>query len=294
MWVQGQTTEKAAEDEMYMLDVSPTFFATLGIPVLRGRGFTERDDAKASKVALLNEAAARALFANGEAVGRRLGGSFENASEYEIVGVVRDTKYNSVRDPGPPTMYRCVWQGPARRLNVVLRTAGEPLAMSGAVRAAVREVAPTLPIEEFTSQTEQIAKRFAQERLFALAYSIFGGLALVLASIGLFGVMSYNVARRTSEIGVRMALGAQRQTVVGMVMRESMILVAIGGLVGLGLAAALSTTESIRTTVYGVSTRDPLTIGIAVSVITTVSALACSLPARRASKVDPMVALREP
>jgi len=293
MYVQGQTAEKPAEDQMYMMDVSPAFFATLGVPVLRGRGFTDQDDAKAPKVAILNEAAARKLFTDGDAVGRRLGGSFEKTNEYEIVGVVRDTKYNSVRDPGPPTMYRCIWQGPSRRLNVMLRTAGEPLAMAGAVRAAVREVAPTLPIEEFTSQTEQISKRVAQERLFAMAYTIFGVLALVLASIGLFGVMSYNVARRTSEIGVRMALGAQRQTVVGMIMRESMILVALGAVIGLAVAAGLSMTDSIRTAVYGVSPRDPLSIAIAVSVITIVSALACSLPARRASKVDPMVALRD-
>jgi predicted permease len=293
MYVQGQTTEKPAEDQMYMMDVSPAFFATLGVPVLNGRGFTEQDDTKAPKVAILNEAAARKLFADGGAVGRRIGGSFEKANEYEIVGVVRDTKYNSVRDPGPPTMYRCIWQGPARRLNVMLRTAGEPLAMAGAVRAAVREVAPTLPIEEFTSQTEQISKRVAQERLFAMAYTIFGVLALALASIGLFGVMSYNVARRTSEIGVRMALGAQRQTVVAMVMRESMALVALGAVAGLVVATGLSTTESLRAAVYGVSPRDPVSIAIAVSLIAIVSALACSLPARRASQVDPMVALRD-
>ena len=121
---------------------------------------------------------------------------------------------------------------PQRNLNVVLRTAGEPLAMAETVRAAMREIDPTLPIQEFTSQTEQISLRFAQERLFARAYAAFGALAVVLACIGLFGLMSYNVARRTSEIGVRMALGAQRRTVVGMVMGESMRLVAIGSRAG--------------------------------------------------------------
>ncbi len=291
MWTQGQTSATAAEEQMFMMHVSPTFFATLGIPVQRGRGFTDRDDTTAPKVAMLNEAAARKLFPNGDAVGRRIGGSFEKSGEFEIVGVVRDTKYSSVRDPGPPTMYQCVWQGPARGLSVVLRTAGEPLAMAGTVRAAVGEVAPTLPVREFSSQTEQIALRFAQERLFAKAYTAFGGLALVLACIGLFGLMSYSVGRRTSEIGVRMALGAQRRTVVAMVMGESMRLVAIGVAVGMGTAWWAG--RFVEAVLYGVSPHDPWTVGAAIVLIALVAALAGVLPARRAARVDPMEALRQ-
>ena len=147
-----------------MMDVSPAFFATMGIPVQRGRGFTDRDDATVPKVAILNEAAARRLFPDGDVLGRRIGESFERSNEFEVVGVVRDTKYASVRDPGPPTMYRCVWQIASRNLHVVLRTAGEPLAMTDTVRAAMRDVDPTLPIQQFTSQSEQISQRFAQER----------------------------------------------------------------------------------------------------------------------------------
>jgi predicted permease len=274
------------------MDVSPTFFATLGIPVQRGRGFTEHDDAKAPKVAILNEAAARRLFPDGSVVGRRIGGSFEKSGEYEIVGVVRDTKYDSVREPGPPTMYRPAWQGSSRRLTVVLRTAGDPLAMAGAVRAAVREVDSTLPIAEFTSQSEQISLRFAQERLFARAYTAFAVLAVLLACIGLFGLMSYNVARRTGEIGVRMALGAQRRAVVAMIMSESMRLVAAG--IVLGLAAALWAGRFVTTVVYGVSASDPITIGAAAALIAAVTALAGGLPARRASNVNPIEALRQP
>ncbi len=291
MWTQGQTSSTAAEEQMFMMHVSPTFFATLGIPVQRGRIFTGHDDAAAPKVAILNEAAARRLFPNGDAVGRRIGGSLEKSGEFEIVGVVRDTKYSSVRDPGPPTMYQCVWQGPVRGLNVVLRTASEPLAMTETVRAAVREVAPTLPVREFTSQTEQISLRFAQERLFAKAYTAFGGLALVLACIGLFGLMSYSVSRRTNEIGVRMALGAQRGRVVAMVMSESMRLVAIG--VAIGLATALWAGRFVETVLYGVPAHDPSTIAAAVGLIAVVAALAGGLPARRAAKVDPMEALRQ-
>ncbi len=292
MWKQGQTSQTtAAVEDMYMMDVSPTFFATMGIPVQRGRGFNDHDDKSAPKVAIINEAAARKLFPDGNVLGGRIGGSFERSNEYEIVGVVRDTKYDSVRDPGPPTMYRCVWQGPARSLNVVVRTAGEPLAMTETVRAAMREVDPTLPIQRFTSQTEQISRRFAQERLFATAYTAFGALALVLACIGLFGLMSYNVARRTNEIGIRMALGAQRGTVVRMVLTESMLLVGIG--VAIGLAAALWAGRFVKTVLYGLSANDPLTIAAAVLLIAAVAAVAGYVPARRASNVDPMEALRQ-
>ena len=291
MWKQGQTSQTAAEENMYMMDVSPTFFATMGIPLQLGRGFNENDNRTAPKVAIINQAAARKLFPDGDVVGRRIGGSFEQSGEFEIVGVVRDTKYSSVRDPGPPTMYRCVLQGPARSLNVVLRTAADPLAMTEAVRAAMRDVDPTLPIQRFTSQSDQISLRFAQERLFATAYTAFGVLALVLACIGLFGLMSYNVSRRTNEIGIRMALGAQRRTVVRMVMSESMVLVGIG--VALGLGAALWAGRFVKTVVYGLSPNDAVTIATAVALITVVSALAGYLPARWAAKVDPMVALRD-
>jgi predicted permease len=291
MWKQGQTSEAAAEDNMYMMDISPTFFATMGIPVQMGRAFTDHDDTVAPKVALLNEAAARKLFPEGGALGRRIGGSFEKSDEFEIIGVVRDTKYASVRDPGPPTMYRCLNQYPMRSSNVVVRTQGDPLAMTETVRAAMREVDPALPIQRFTSQTEQISQRFSQERLFATAYSAFGVLALALACIGLFGLMSYNVSRRTNEIGIRMALGAQRSTIVGMVMGESLLLVGIG--VAIGLGTAVGAGRFVKTVVFGVSPTDALTIGGAVILIAVVAAIAGYLPARRAAEVDPMVALHQ-
>jgi predicted permease len=276
---------------MYMMDVSTAFFATMGIPVLRGRSFTDRDGPTGPRAAILSETAARRLFPDGDVLGRRIGESFEKSGEIEVVGVVRDTKYASVRDPAAPTMYRCVWQTTSRNLHVVLRTTGEPLPMSNPVRAAMREIDPTLPIQEFTSQSEQISQRFAQERLFARAYAAFGALAVLLACIGLFGVMSYNVARRTGEIGVRLALGAQRRTVIGMVMSESIRLVAIS--IALGLAAVLWAGRFVQTVVYGLSPSDPLTIGGAVALIAGVTALAGGVPARRASNVNPIEALRQ-
>jgi macrolide transport system ATP-binding/permease protein len=173
----------------------------------------------------------------------------------------------------------------------VLRTTGEPLLMSNTVRAAMREIDPTLPVQEFTSQSEQISQRFAQERLFARAYAAFGALAVLLACIGLFGVMSYNVARRTGEIGIRLALGAQRRTVIGMVMSESTRLVAIG--VVLGVAAVLSAGRFVESVVYGLSSSDPLTIGAAAALIAVLTTLAGGVPARRASNVNPIEALRQ-
>jgi predicted permease len=290
MFTQGQTAQKPAEDNMYMMVVSPSFFRTMGIPIELGRGFTEQDAKDAPKVAVLNEAAARKLFPDGGAIGRRLGESLEHASDYEIVGIVRDTKYDTVRDPGPPTMYECTLQNPGGSLYVVLRTAGDPMAMTTTVRAAMRDIDPMLPIRSFTSETEQIEQRFSQERLFALAYSLFGGLALLLACIGLFGLMSYNVSRRTNEIGIRMALGAQRGTVVGMVMRESLTLVALG--IALGLGASVWAGRFVKTVLFGLTPMDGLTMAGAVGLIVLVSSLAGFLPARRASRVDPMVALR--
>jgi ABC-type antimicrobial peptide transport system permease subunit len=170
-----------------------------------------------------------------------------------------------------------------------LRTAGSPAAITAAVREAVRQVDPNLPVMDVTTQIEQIEMRFAQEKVLAQAYTLFGGLALVVASVGLFGLMSYSVSRRTNEIGIRMALGAQRYDVLRLVMRESMVLVVIGIVVGLAVAAGAS--HYIATLLYGLPPRDPMSLVLAVAVMIVVSAIAGYLPARRASRVDPMVAL---
>jgi predicted permease len=290
-WREGDASEKATVDQMYVMDVSPTFFATMGIPMVQGRTFRAQDGPTSPKVAIVNEAAARLLFPEGGALGRRVGNSVEKSGEFEIVGVVRDAKYASLRDPGPPTLYRALEQSSARSANVVVRTAGPPLAMADTVRARMREVDATLPIQRFTSQTEQISQRMAQERLFATAYAAFGLLALVLACVGLFGLMSYNVSRRTNEIGIRMALGAQPGTVVTMIMTESLVMVAIG--VGLGLAAAVWAGRFVEKVLYGLSPSDAGTMASAIVLIGLVSALAGYLPAHRASKIDPVRALHD-
>jgi predicted permease len=270
--------------------ISPAFFQVMEIPLLGGRGITDRDTETAPRVAVINEAAAKKYFPNENPVGQRFGNNPEGTSQVEIVGVVRDAKYDSVREAAPPTMYIPHLQSRPGGSMIAVRTAAEPAVVTGAVREAVRQVDPNLPMMDVSTQIEQVERRFAQEKMFAQAYTLFGGLAVVLAAIGLFGVMSYSVARRTNEIGIRMALGARREDVVRLVMWESMILVAAGVVVG--AAAALGLGRFVATLLYGLAATDVLTIAAAIAIMLAVSALAGLLPARHASRVDPMVALR--
>ena len=238
---------------------------------------------------LINETAAKKYFPNENPIGQRVGQSPEESAQSEIVGIIRDTKYDSVRDAAPPTIYTSIRPG-TRSVMVMVRTAGEPAMMTETVRAALQRVDADVPMTGITTQSDQVDARFTQERLFALAYSLFGALALLLACIGLFGLMSYSVSRRTNEIGIRMALGAQRGSVVGMVLRESMLMVVIG--VVIGLAGALAGGRFVESVLYGLSTTDVWTISGAIGATALVSLAAGYLPARRASRVDPMVALR--
>ena len=268
----------------------PAFFETIGIPLRTGRTFTDRDHRTAPKVAIINETAARRYFPGADPLGRRFGTSLETSGDIEIVGVVRDAKYSQVREPPPPTMYVPHLQTRMPQAVVQVRTAGDPAATMSVIREAVRRADPNLPMQDVFTQMEQVERRLEQEKLFAGAYALFGVLALVIAAVGLFGLMSYSVSRRTNEIGIRMALGAQRGQVLGQVMRESMILVVTG--VGLGLAIALGTGRFIAALLFALEPTDAATIGLAMAVLLVVAALAGYLPARRASRVDPMVALR--
>ena len=292
IWIQGRAYDLSVREhnnDINRLVVSPNFFDLMEIPVVRGRGFTDRDHATGQKVVIINEAAVRKFFPNEDPLGRRFGSSVETSGEMEVVGVLKDVKYDSVRDEAPPTMYVPYLQTRVGSPVFEVRTAGLPTSAAGAVREAVRQIDPNLPLMDVSTQIEQVELRFRQEKLFAQAYTLFGGLALLLAAIGLFGLMSYNVSRRTNEIGIRMALGAQRQDVLRLVMRESMILVAIG--VAGGLAIALGAGHLVTTLLYGLPPTDAISIALATGVMVLVSAVAGYIPARRASRVDPMVAL---
>ena len=293
IFVQGRTYAPGRQvdhnNSINRLVVSPTFFEVMGIPIINGRGLTERDDAAAPKVVVINEAAAKKYFPNTNPVGQRFGSSIETSGQLEVVGVLKDVKYDSVRDSAPPTMYVPYPQTRLSSAVFEVRTAAAPAGVMNGIREVGRQIDPNLPLTDVSTQIEQVERRFAQEKLFAQAYTLFGALALLLASIGLFGLMSYSVSRRTNEIGIRMALGAQRQDVLRLVMRESMILVVVG--IVAGVAIAVSASKLVASLLFGLPPRDPWTLLAAIGVMVMVSGLAGYLPARRASRVDPMVAL---
>jgi predicted permease len=284
----GRTYAPRQSDGIYILQVSPDYFKTMEMPLVAGRGFGDRDNPTAPKVVIINETAARKYFANENPIGLRFGTSIEKSSELEIVGVLRDSKYEGVRNDVPPTMFVPALQSrPATVFQV--RTAGDPTPIVGAIREAVRQIDPGLPLTDVSTQAEQIDKNLQQERVFAQAYAMFGALAMLIASIGLFGLMSYSVARRTNEIGIRMALGAESRHVLRLVMSESMMLVLLGIVVG--LAAALAAGRLVTALLFGLAATDALSLVAATLVMLTVSSLAAYLPARRAARVDPLVAL---
>ena len=289
IYVQGREAGDEEPLDAHTMIVSPDFLETLEIPLLMGRNLTLQDNSEAPKVALINESCAKECFGDANPLGRRFGFSKENSGGYEVIGVIRDTKYSSVRDAPPPTVYWSILQRPPSRMTFVLRTAVDAESVIPSVREAARRVDSDLPLGSISTQAQLVEERLSQERLFANAYALFGGLALLLACIGLFGLMSYNVARRTNEIGIRMALGARRQGVVRMVLKESMILVAIGSVIGLAVAAAFG--QLIESQLYGLAPTDPMSIAAAVLVMVLVSGIAGYLPARRASRLDPTIAL---
>jgi predicted permease len=288
IFVQGRTYSDTQRDNINVLVISPDYFKTMEIPLVMGRGFTDRDNQAAPKVVAINETAARSYFPNENPIGKRIGSSIETSGQLEIVGVIRDTKYDSVRDSVPPTMFAPSLQGrPATVFQV--RTAADPAPFVGSMREAVRQADPDLPLMDVSTQAEQIDKNLQQERVFAQAYAMFGALAMLIASIGLFGLMSYSVARRTNEIGIRMALGAESRHVLRLVMSESMTLVLLGIVVG--LSAALAAGRLVTALLFGLAATDAVSLIAATAVMLTVSSIAAYLPARRAARVDPLVAL---
>jgi predicted permease len=295
MYIQGgplNPASKQGDFTLWRMTVSPTFFKTLEIPLIRGRYLESRDTFPSSPhVAVINETAAR-LFKGEDPIGKRFGFSAEKTDEVEIVGIVRDAKYESVRGAATPTAFQPFPRDLAFTTTFEVRYTGAPAAATQAIRDTVRQIDANLPIVRMVMQTDLVEGRFRDERFFARSHTLFGGIALLVASLGLYGLMSYNVARRTNEIGIRMALGAERKTVAGMVLRESAILVLIG--IGIGLTAALAAgrLELVTTMLFGVAPTDILTIAVATGTMLLVSMTAAYLPARRAARVDPVTALR--
>ncbi|HTF37983.1 MAG TPA: ABC transporter permease [Blastocatellia bacterium] len=289
--VQGHTSQPGDEDDAKVNTVGESFFETMEIPLLLGRALNSHDDERASKVAVINQMMARKYFGDENPLGRRFGlGGPETSGQIEIVGVARDAKYTDMRRETEPTAYLPYPQSIPSSATLIVRSSGNPTAITASIRDAVREVDSNLPIFAVKTQSQQADESLVQERLFATLSSFFGVLALLLACIGLYGVMSYGVARRTNEIGIRMALGATAPLVTRMVMRETMLVVGIG--VAIGLGAAVATTRLVAAMLFGLAPTDPVTISFAVLLMIGVAALAGYIPARRAARVDPMIALR--
>jgi ABC-type lipoprotein release transport system permease subunit len=204
--------------------------------------------------------------------------------------VSADTKYRSVRTPAPPTVYLTYRQRPAEEVTFALKTAGDPAGLVTAVRAALREIDPNVPLSDFRTQDEQIRDSVRRERLFARLATLLGSVTLLLSGIGLYGLLAYGVAQRTSEIGVRMALGAERASVRWMIVKQSLVLVGLG--LGLGIPAAVVGTAMVESMLFGLTPHDPATLAGATVMMVAVSLAAAYVPAVRASRVDPMVALR--
>ena len=283
--------------EGYRHTVRENFLAVMGIPLLYGRTFGPQDDMTSPKVVVVNQTFANQFFPGENAIGKRFTYDTSKPDELEIVGICKDAKYTSQRDDIPPTVYSSYRQErPLNNAVFEVRTAGDPSATVASVRSVVREIEPNLPVQNVKTQVEQADETLRMERLFAKLLTLFALLAQQLAAIGLFGVLAYTVSQRTHEIGIRMALGANRGNVLKMIVRQGMTLAMLG--VVLGLVGAWVLTKYLESWVnlskmlFGVKVNDPLTYGLIAVLLTVVALIACYIPARRATKVDPLVALR--
>ena len=277
--------------------VGPQYFETIGTRLLRGRAIEQRDTPSAQHVAVINETFARRYFPNEDPIGQHFGMyDASHSGDYEIVGIVEDAKYQVTRGPAYATFFLPLLQTPSgESLNgwvgaIELHVAGKPENLEPAVRKAVAEVDPNLTVLNMMSFGEQVARNFNQERLIARLTELFGALGLVLACVGLYGVTAYMVARRTNEIGIRMALGADRRNILDLVLRGAFTQVTLG--LALGIPVALAGGRLLSAELYGVESHDPVILGLAVITLAACAFVAGLVPARRATNVDPMTALR--
>ena len=291
IFIEGRQRNEDDDMAPWFDSVSPGYFATLGIPLLAGRDFTPRDRAGAPRVAVVNDVFANYYFKNQNPIGRRFGFARGPKADIEIVGVVRGAKYASVDGKIPKEVYLAIAQdeNPAS-LVVYARTAGDPKTVFASLRREVNGLDSGLPVTGLRTMEDQIDESLSPQRVMAGLSAFFGILATLLAAIGLYGVMAYTVTRRTREIGIRLALGADRSSLLKLVLREVAILTVAGVLIAIPVSFAI--TRLVRSVLYGILPNDPLSIAAAVILLTSVALLAGYIPAERATRVDPLTALR--
>jgi predicted permease len=295
LYIEGFTPAKGARTGTRCEAIGPDYFATLGVPMLRGRELTLADMTPTSRVAVINQTMAKDFFEGRDPIGKHIKDLYPGSkSEYEIVGVAQDFRTDSLRGKVIRHFYapaaNAIGGGVPPTINIEVRTAAAPAGILAAVRRKIQETDRTIPIESARTVEDLIDSRVLQQRIIADLSGFFGGLALLLAAIGLYGVLSYAVARRTNEIGIRMAVGAGRSRVVWMILRETLAMLAAGAAIGAPSAVALS--KLIESQMFGVKGSDPVTIAAAVAILAAIAAFASVFPALRAARVDPMVALR--
>ncbi|MGH9404597.1 MAG: ABC transporter permease [Terriglobia bacterium] len=270
--------------------VMPDYFRTMRIPLLRGRDFNSHDLPKSPNVAIINETMAHRFWPNQDAVGKRFAHDYQKPDWIRVIGVVGDVREFGLDEKPIPEAYFPESQGSDSYMAVVVRTSTPPLGETGALRAAVRSIDPGLPVFQVGTLSQIVSQSSEQQKFVALLLALFGLTALALAAVGIYGVISYSVAQRTHEIGVRMALGAQRSDVLRLVAREGLAIALAG--IGVGLAAAFALTRLMSGILYGVKPSDPATFATVPFVLLAAAIAACYVPTRRATRVDPMVALR--
>jgi predicted permease len=291
--------------------VGPRYFETMGTPLLLGREFTEQDnpataielpdhigpgmelpDAPGRHAAIVNETFARHFFGDRSAIGMRvaMGGAFKSSTPYEIVGVVKDAHYFSMRQAAVPMMFIPVWRRFAEQCELVIRTSGSKAQLAALLRREIHALDPVIPLQNIRTLEHDVNESILVERFVATLSGLFGVLALLLSAVGLYGVIAYTVTRRTREIGIRIAIGAPRSSVIWLVLRDVASMVFIGAVIG--ALAAFMATRAIAGILYGVSAQDPLSILVAGFALAAAALIASFLPARRAAKIDPTVALR--
>ncbi len=291
--IEGRPMAKSDLPRTFIRAVGLDYFKAMRIPLLAGREFTERDDRHAPHVIIINQTLARKFFPNESAIGKHMKPGMsagKTDSRCEIIGVMGDVKHRNLWQPPDPESYVPYDQNPIGAMDMVVRTEGDPMTLLPAMRAQVLALDAELPIYKAQRMEDYVAASVAQRRFTGLLCSIFAGAGLLLAVIGLFGVMAYSVAQRTHEIGVRVAVGAEKADILQMILREGMAITLAG--IGIGLLGAFGLSSILKSQLFGVSATDPLTFLGVIMALAVVALAACYIPARRATRVDPMVALR--